>query len=530
MNRIQATAVAFLLIVAHSARGQAPNSAELASLRDRLEAQDRLLRAQEQQLQSQRQQIAELKALVNAALEPKAAQPTPEAAAITTPPASAQGRIFNPTQEVAGEKPEGNAIEVGAAQLRIGGYFGLTGIYRSVNAGGGPGTNFGAIPFPTRPEGNLSETRLSASSSRLSIRADAPFPDGIARFRRLSGYFEMDFNGDVPGNIAVTSHSAGLRLRHAFGEAQYSNNWLLAVGQAFSLMTPQRDQISVWPSDVEMSQAVDTNYLAGMVWGRIPQVRVTWRPSRTFNWAYSLENPEQQLGRAGVVQLPACCSADIQSEFNTGGDGLTTPNLMPDLTTRVAFNRGRFHLDAGGVLRVFRQSLQPYTHSGKQLGGGGNVNGSIRLGAAKLILQGAYGAGLGRYLGGLVPDVAFKPDGSISPILSGSWVAGIENNITRNATLSLYYSGIYSARSFFLDRDGRTYIGYGYPGSPDSNNRAISEWTGVWAYRIIKTERRGSVQWNNELSWISRSPWARLGLLGSTSAFQFITQLRYNLP
>ena len=52
-------------------------------------------------------------------------------------------------------------------------------------------------------------------------------------------------------------------------------------------MTAQKDQLSIWPSDIELSQAVDTNYLAGMIWGRTPQVRLTWRPSTHINWAVS---------------------------------------------------------------------------------------------------------------------------------------------------------------------------------------------------------------------------------------------------
>ena len=79
-----------------------------------------------------------------------------------------------------------------------------------------------------------------------------------------------------------------------------------------------------------MSQAVDTNYLAGMIWSRTPQVRLTWRPSTRINWAVSVENPEQQLGK-GLVTLPACCASDIDAQYNTGADELKVPNLMPDI-------------------------------------------------------------------------------------------------------------------------------------------------------------------------------------------------------
>src|SRR4051794_9499544 len=53
-----------------------------------------------------------------------AQQPAP-----AQPPAGAPP--LNPTQEVAGESPQGPALDLGPAKLRIGGYLGLTAIYRS---------------------------------------------------------------------------------------------------------------------------------------------------------------------------------------------------------------------------------------------------------------------------------------------------------------------------------------------------------------------------------------------------------------
>src|SRR5262249_45205493 len=143
------------------------------------------------------------------------------------------------------------------------------------------------------------------------------------------------------------------------------------------LMTPARDQLSIWPSDYELSTAVDLNYLAGTVWARSPQVRFTFRPSPAFNWAVSAENPEQQIGN--VVRLPACCASDLQAQYNTGTNGLTVPNLMPDIVSRAAFNTGTFHLDVGGVWRVFRHTLKPYDETFTHAAGGVSVNANGRL-------------------------------------------------------------------------------------------------------------------------------------------------------
>ena len=158
------------------------------------------------------------------------------AAAQPAPPSQLPPRPLNPTQEIAKEQPEGPSLAVGPARLRIGGYVGLHGIYRSTNSGGGVGTNFATIPYADTVQGNVSESRLSAQASRLSIRVDADYPEG-PRFNRLSGYFEMDFAGSTPGNVAVTTSGVGFRLRLAFAEVRYGQNFFLAAGQAFSLMT-----------------------------------------------------------------------------------------------------------------------------------------------------------------------------------------------------------------------------------------------------------------------------------------------------
>jgi hypothetical protein len=513
-----------------------------------------LIALQQQQLDSQRRAIEELSARIaqleraapdpNAAHEPTAAHgPQDTSAWYQTAPGSGQPaetpqRPLNPTQEVAREVPEGTPLQVGPAALRFGGYFGLTGIFRSTNSGGGAGTSFGSIPYEDTVQGNVSEARLSSQASRISIRADADFPDAATgeditgrkpRFNRLTGYIEMDFNGATPGTVVVTGSNYGLRLRHAFGEAQYDNRFVIAIGQAFSLMTPAKDQLSMWPADVELSTAVDMNYLAGLIWDRAPQVRFTWRPSRRFNWAVSAENPEQQIGRA--IALPACCASDIAEQYNTGSDELSVPNAIPDLTTRAAFNRGTaLHLDVGGVLRVFRHKIAPYDDSLRKVGGGASVN--VRVNATpatKLYLQTAFGSGLGRYIGGLVPDAVFRSDGSISMINTTSWVGGFEQKLGSTYSLGGYYSGVATDANYSLDTTGH-YIGFGFPGSAASHNKRIDQVTGTFGWQVVNSPSRGSVQLAVQTSWLSRTRRHQGSGPKSADTVMFLSQLRYNLP
>jgi hypothetical protein len=188
------------------------------------------------------------------------------------------------------------------------------------------------------------------------------------------------------------------------------------------------------------------------------------------------------------------------------------------------------HVDAGGVLRVFRHTLKPYDESMTHAGGGVSVNTRINARPTTHVLgQFADGAGLGRYIGGLVPDVSFGPDGSIDPIHTYSWVAGLEQRLSTNTTLGLYDSGVHADAKYAIDTTGH-YIGFGFPGAPNAANRVIHEVTGVYAWQPWKIENRGSMQWTTQLSWLSRTPWSAGAGPASADAVLFFTQLRYNLP
>ena len=111
---------------------------------------------------------------------------------------------------------------------------------------------------------------------------------------------------------------------------------------------------------------------------------------------------------------------------------------MPDFVSRVAFNPVKaFHVDVGGILRVFRHHLTQFDKDFRSAGGGISINSRLNPAAAtKLMLQWAYGPGLGRYIGGMVPDVAIRANGEIDPIDAGSWMTGIEQKVSKSLTLS----------------------------------------------------------------------------------------------
>lgn len=182
--------------------------------------------------------------------------------------------------EIADATPDTPALKLGPAKIRLLGYPAMTMVFRSTNSGGNVGTSFANIPFDNTVPGNTSEFRISPQSTRLALRADVDLNTSKA-----AGYFEMDFGGSPnSGTVAVTSSSYTFRIRQAWFDWA-KGKWEITGGQLFSLMTPEKKDILPWPGDVSTTQVVDTNYLAGLVWGRYPQFRVVYHSSKQMSWA-----------------------------------------------------------------------------------------------------------------------------------------------------------------------------------------------------------------------------------------------------
>jgi hypothetical protein len=432
--------------------------------------------------------------------------------------------------EIADVTPDTPALNLGPAKIRLIGYTAFTGLYRTTNSGGNVGTSFASLPFDNTLPGNTSEFRLSAQSTRLALRADADLKSSKA-----AGYFEMDFGGAVPGNVAVTSSSYGFRIRHAWFD--YSKGkWELTGGQLFSLMTPVKKDILPWPGDVSITQVIDQNYVAGLVWGRYPQLRVVYRYSDAASFGFSVENPEQQVG-SGVV-FPTLLAPTLETQYNVGTNGLGVPNAAPDFVIKGSFD-GKLgghaaHLDLGGVMRVFR-NYTPYQGNGVSshnyaFGDGGNVNATFEVATGyRLVVNAFAGSGAGRYIGGLVPDVIVRANGNISPIKAYSWVSGFEIAPNKLTGLYVYYSGVYGQKNVALDTNGN-FIGWGYPGASNVADRYIQEFTPGFSRTFWRHENLGSVQLGIQYAYLFLHPWVEGTGPSAAHSSMVLGQVRYNIP
>jgi hypothetical protein len=436
--------------------------------------------------------------------------------------------------EIADVTPTTPALNLGPAKVRLIGYAALTGLNRSTNSGGNVGTNFSSIPFDNTVPGNTSEFRLSGQSTRLALRADA-----YLRSSTVAGYFEIDFGGVVPGNVAVSATSYGFRIRQAWFDYA-RGKWELTGEQLFSLLTPVTKNFLPWPGDVATTQVIDTNYVPGLVWGRYPQVRVVYHYSDAASFGFSIENPEQQVGNgiASGVVFPSLLAATLDTQYNVGTNELSVPNMTPDLVLKGSFD-GKLgghaaHLDIGGVMRVFR-NYAPYQGNGLSghnygFGGGGNVNATLEVAPGYRVVINTFASdGAGRYIGGLVPDVIVRANGSVSPVKSYSWISGLEiapNKLTR---LYVYYSGLYGEKNVAIDTDGN-FIGWGYPGASNAADRILQEFTPGFSRTFWRRENLGSMQLGIQYTYLFLHPWVAGTGPGAAHSNMVFGQVRYNLP
>ena len=93
-------------------------------------------------------------------------------------------------------------------------------------------------------------------------------------------------------------------------------------------------------------------------------------------------------------------------------------------------------------------------------------------------MNGLYTDGGGRYLIGLGPGTVIRPDGTPSLVHSGDVLFGVEYQPFPKTQLGAYYGAVYFQRNFFADTSaggGGKIIGFGGPGSANTNNKSIQE-------------------------------------------------------
>ncbi len=425
--------------------------------------------------------------------------------------------------------PSPLSLQIGNSYLTPIGFLDFTSITRNTVSGSGIGTNFGSIPDNTAANAHLSESRLSAQNSRIGARFDSMF-NGM----HVLGYWESDFLGNNPANVAVTSNSNTMRMRLYWVQLM-KDKWEVMAGQSWSLMTPGRNGISPLPGNLFYSQDIDVNYQVGLTWARQPGVRFVYHPTKTWAFAIAAENAEQYVGGSGgggIVVPTAGLTSTVFTQFNNATQTLGTPNFSPDIIAKIAWDpTSRFHAEIVGLESTFKSYNQATNTHYTKAGAGGSVNLNFEVfKGTRLITNNFWSDGGGRYLFGEAPDLVVKPNGDIGALHAGSTVSGIETTL-KNSLFYGYYGGIYVGRYSVIDPSTNKPVGYGYTGSANSQNKAIQEATFGFNQTLWKNPSYGALNFMGQYSYLTRDPWAvATGAPKNAHQNMVYLNLRYTLP
>ncbi len=560
-----------------SEKSDAAIAAELEELRRALQEQQEQLQMLKEELAKRDRQIDEAREAAAAAnaraveASSKAREAVSTTAEVKAAAASlgtvsdlkASSEVHNSSVPVAaqyteqGEKKSPLSFKIGNADFTPGGFVDITSVNRTTNVGSGIGTNFGGIPFNNGTPGHLTESRLTTQNSRLSLKVNAN--TGVNDF---TGYVETDFLGFQPPNANQTSNSNSLRLRLYFVDVKHSK-WEFQAGQLWSWMTPNRVGLSPMPSDIFYSQDMDTNYQVGLTWSRQTAFRIAYHPTSSWAIGVSLENPQQFVPGSVVLPGGGGCTSATPSPFCpqfengsgatntvTSGSNPAVPNLHPDVVVKSAWDAKvgdrNMHFEIAGLVRSFKvfNTIGGANTTNSITGGGGSANVNLELlKNFRVIGNSFYSYGGGRYIFGLGPDVIVRPDGTLSGVHSGSGIGGFEWQANPKSMFYGYYGGAYFQRNFGLQASsatpapscngvsGFTCVGFGFPGSSNSANRAIQEGTFGIIHTFYSNSNYGKFQIITQYSYLTRAPWSvATGAPKNAHTNLIYADVRYTLP
>jgi hypothetical protein len=547
-----------------------PSSAELAS---EIEALRALILKQSEQLEKQQKELSEMQSKLAGQGSPSGApagngqvsyapsgssvapggSTTDSMSSSATPaPAGTAAAASNPPASAPAPAPQGEhsplSFKIGDASFTPGGFMDFTAVYRTESTGFGIGTTFGSVPYvntvsATAGPADIGETRFSVQNSRVSLRVDAPVGKGA-----ITGYVEADFLGLIAANANVTSNSDSLRMRLYFGDYRFGKYEVMG-GQDWSMMTPNRKGIGIFPADIFYSQDMDTNYQVGLTWKRTPQFRFIYHPNDSWAVGVSVENPDVLVPSS--VTTPTLFAGTAGQVDTTSGGTLSTPptpGFFPDFIVKVAndtkVGEKNMHFEAVGLFRDFRiftpASIAGANTTRTKPGFGGSINMNLELVKnLHLIANTFWSDGGGVYIIGSGPDIVIRQATTTSPFTPSpvhaySGIAGLEYQVTKTSFLDAYYGFGYYGRDFSVNPSApTTMVGYGQPGSANTNNKAIQEGTVGWTQTFWQSPNYGKLQLITQGSYVTRDPWflaATAGTPKDAKLFMVYVDLRYVLP
>jgi Skp family chaperone for outer membrane proteins len=535
----------FVVLASGLALGQAtaPNSGaansgsvadDLKALREAISQQQQQIAQQQQQLQQLQQKLDEKNASkqqdasvsssngTSSSNSTRMAANTPHVAnaSLNTTPTSAT--MVQDTEQ----KTSPLSFRIGGTEFTPGGFIDFENVFRTTSTGASITSPFGTIPFSNSSQGQLSEFRSTGQYSRFNLKIAGKYGEN-----KILGYIEGDFNGNDATNVFVTSNPHTTRVRLAWADFR-RGNWEILAGQTWGLQTPNRVGLSPMPSDVFVPIGEDAQTHVGLPYTRAAELRINYHFSDHFQWAVAIQNPDQFAINAA---FPNAYNAVLATQLDQGAI-TSAPDAFPDIHTKMAWDTDmggkHMHFEAGGIVTSVKTALQNGTITGatvavagpfvKNTSVGGGVHGALNVELVKgfrIVANGIYGDGIGRYLIGLAPQAVVVPIltspttfiAENSLVHSGGAIVGAEATMHKNTQFGFYYGGFYAQRDAFADVTSaaavKPIIGFGGIGSPNTNNRAIQEGSVDWTQTMWRNPQYGALQLVTQASYLTRAPW-----------------------
>jgi hypothetical protein len=112
-----------------------------------------------------------------------------------------------------------------------------------------------------------------------------------------------------------------------------------------------------------------------------------------------------------------------------------------------------------------------------------------------------------------------------------STVDGVEYQATPHWKLAAFYGGAYIGKNVAIDPSDGKPVGYGYTGSPNSQNRSIQEITAGFTRVFYRSPSFGTFQVSGQYSWLVRHSWYVVsGQPASANLNMLYLSFRYLLP
>ena len=524
-------------------RHKAAHKAKGPSVEEQLEELRKSIQDQNQQIQSLQQQVQQrdgtIQQLQQSVTRAQSAATQAQQAASTTASQNQQQlqsvqtdladlktvttnsmTTLQETQKRITDAENPTALHYKGVTITPGGFIAAETMWRQHNESADIISSFNGIPYDGSPQTQLSEFRFTGRQSRVSLLAEGKLGNV-----KLSGYWETDFLGAAPTANENQSNSFNLRQRQLFGQAAFNNGWTVSAGQMWSLWSSDKKGIENRQEWVPAT--IEAQYVVGYDFARLAEFRVTKNFHNKVWFAAAIDNPEMLN-----PSCPVACPAGVFGFGNgpTGAPGsalssTTSTDFGPDILAKVAFEPGWGHYEIKGLMRVFRDKIPGTptvpTYEDKTLGGGIGANAILPVVPKKadLILQAAWGQGIGRYSDSTNVDVTLAQDGAIIPLKQAQVLAGLELHPTSKLDWYFYGGDEYTGRNWQLGTDGKAY-GYGspladntgctqtYAGSAkcQANFRNLQEaTTGFW-YRFYKGPM-GTMQFGAQYEWIHKNTW-----------------------